>query len=240
MRVKATKNTLIALGGGLLLVALLFGGLWHVQSSAVGKLRAELERKQKDLEDGQKTARREAEVLEALARDEEQIRFLESGVPEAAFVPTMLAQIEGLARETRNTVLGIRPVVVKETATKLEKRRDPEAQTKDGKKDPKAGDKKAEAKKPDPYTRLTIEVSLVGSFASSEAFIARLTQFPKIVSVEEVNVSPFTARGAKQEASAATLTTQIKLMAFIMKEPTPATQKGGATVRASADLGGMP
>ncbi|MFN3648530.1 MAG: type 4a pilus biogenesis protein PilO [Armatimonadota bacterium] len=233
MKLKPSKQLLILLGAAVGAAVLLFGGVFWFQSTALDETMQKLEARQKELEDGKKIAEREELAKAMLEEDLTQLRFLESGVSEAVYVPTFLKQLEELAGETKNRVLGIRPEVVRQAPTKLQQRRDPEADEKAQK-----DGKKPAAEKPEPYTRLSIEVNLEGTFQSAQTFISRLTRFPKIVAVEEVQLQP---QQAQLNTAAGALSARVKLIAFVMKE----TQPARASVTASsvsalqqAELGG--
>ncbi len=220
MRLKPTKTTIYILGGGVALMLLLFGGVVYWQQSVLTSARATLGRKEVEVTEGRKIAKRREQARLDLEADQAKLQFLETAVSDAAFVPTLLKQLEELAINTNNRVIGVRPQVVQEAPTRLQQRRDPEAQANGDKQE---GDKKEETKAPEPYTRLGIQVNMVGSYRTVQAFTDHLTRFPKILAVEEMQLRPHRAEGGVQrDESAALLDVDLRLTAFIMKEPTTA------------------
>lgn len=237
MRLKPTKSTLVFLGGALgLLVAAIGGILWFLNGQLTSR-GEDLQRREAELKDGQKIAKQRDQASLLLEQDRKQILFLESSVSDAVYVPTLLKQVEDLAKGTHNRVLAVRPQVIVEAPTKLEQRRDPNAQDKEkAASESKDGDKdKKDAKKPEPYTRLGIGLNLIGSYKSTEEFIEKLNHFPKIVSVDEIQLHPHGA--AKDEPKEnSDLEVELKLTAFIMK--TPAAPAAGHSLSASAEVKG--
>jgi hypothetical protein len=233
MRLKPTRTTIGLMGGALALVVLATGGLLWVQNNALTETLRQVEAKEAEVQDGQRRERRREEALSTLEADREQLRFLESGVSDAAYVPTLLKQIEELAVQTNNRVLGVQPQRVQEAPNRLQQRRDPEAQASgEG-----GADDKEKPQKAEPYTPLGIQITLVGGYRSTQAFIERLTQFPKIVAVEEMQLRPHRGGPSEKDASAL-LDVEINLVAFVMKaKPQPRRSEAG-TVSASAAVGG--
>src|SRR5688572_8420896 len=132
MRLKPTKSTIIALGGVLTLVVVASGtGIWF-QQKALSEATALYRQRQSEMDDGKKIARRRDEVRTALEQDRAQLLYLETGVSDAAYVPTLLKQLEELGSTTHNQVLGVRPIADTRGPTRIEQRRDPNAQGKSG------------------------------------------------------------------------------------------------------------
>jgi len=184
MRLKVSKNTITFLIGALVLMVVVFGGLFWLQRSALDQASKTLRAREAELNDGKRIAARQAMADQLLEQDRAQIRFLESGVSNAAYVPTLLKQLEDLGKSTQNKVLGVRPTAVTKAPTRLQQRRDPDAQS-DG--SGSEDDKKAKAPE-EPYTRLVIDVNLIGTYQSSQQFVSRLMRFPKIVAVDELQL----------------------------------------------------
>jgi hypothetical protein len=232
MRLKPTKNTIILLGGAQALGVLALAGVLWLQSAALARSEQTLTAKQLELNDGQAIARRQEAARTALEEDRTRIRFLETAVSNAAYVPTLLKQLEELAGSTRNQVLAVRPLADTAGPTKIQQRRDPDAAESEG----GGEDEKEKKEKPEPYTRLNIQVTLVGGFESTQRFIERLTRFPKIIAVEQVSLRPHHTQTPK-EGPSSLLDVELKLTAFVMKE-----QRADVTVQrepADAQVGGI-
>jgi len=217
MRLKPTKSTIALLGAILGLIVVLGGaGLWLLQ----GRLNDEglvLQDRTRELEDGQRIARRQHEARAALDGDRELIANLEPYVSEPAYVPTLLRQLELLALSTDNRVMGVRPSAVQAAPSRVEQRRDPDAQAKG--EHAEHGDETAEDPAASlPYTPLSIEVNLIGRYPNIQRFVESLTRFPKIIAVDQMQVRPESGEAGKLRGL---LDAQLKVTAFIMKDETP-------------------
>jgi Tfp pilus assembly protein PilO len=180
------------------------------QQAAYARASTTLEQKEKEREEGKRLSSRLAGTQEALEQDRQRLRFLESGVPRAAYVPTLLRQIEQMASNTQNRVLGIRPELEKpKRVTKAQRRRDPEADEK-AQKNPVVEDP-ANA----PYDRLRIQLNLNGTYASTQRFIQELTRFQKIMAVEGVTLRP---RPLQEGETGNQLSADLTVVAFIWKD----------------------
>jgi hypothetical protein len=232
MRLKPTKATIALLGGVLALVIIGTGTIVWFQQQKLTETVVILKAREAEKADGHKIARQRDEMRVALEQDRAELLYLENGVSDAAYVPTLLKQLEELASTTQNRVLGVRPIADTRGPTRIEQRRDPNAQAKPG-----SPEEKPEAP-PEPYTRLAIQVSLVGSYQSSQAFVDRLTRFPKIVSVEELQLRPHHTVGLPSPKDQGLLDVEVKLTAFIMKDAPAAVSSDASAVTAQASIGG--
>jgi Tfp pilus assembly protein PilO len=214
---KATNRYILLLTAVFAVVVLGGGALLWVQNSGVQSARRLLEEKEETLVDSRRMARRFEQAQAAWLEDQAALQFLETGVSSAAYVPSLLKQLEDLGRDTRNRVLGVRPTVQSTAPRRIDQRRDPEAQAK-GAESPSATGDEPEAK-PEPYTLLQINVRLVGTYDSIQDFVYRLTRFPKIIAVEQLQMQPHVQAGVTRTGSEANLlNVEMELTAFIMKE----------------------
>jgi Tfp pilus assembly protein PilO len=217
MKLKPSKGLIGILSAVVVLIILGTGGVLWAQQQVLTGVRSALKQRQESLQDGQRMARRQEAAREALATDEQRLRFLEASVSNEAYVPTLLKQIEDLAKRTQNSVIGVRPQAASKKPTKLQQRRDPEAQAKAKEGD---GDGEGEEKeeKPEPYTPLEIQVNLIGTFKSAQLFIEQLERFPKIIAVEQVELRPHNETGPLAATTSNRLEVNLKVTAFVMKE----------------------
>jgi Tfp pilus assembly protein PilO len=234
MRLKSTKSTIAVLGVVVALIVAATAGLFWVQRGWLVEATDQLRDKEMELKDGERIARRRDEARQALEADRSLVANLEPGVSNAAYVPTLLKQLETLATATRNKVVGVRPQVATQAPSKIQQRRDPNAQAKSG--GEAEGDEKEEKEVEEPYTRLEIEVNLVGRFDTTQRFVDQLMRFPKIVSVDQLTLKPKTGSG--KDAPPGLLDVQLKLTAFIMKGEVPVLAPPTREI-ASANVGGI-
>lgn len=227
LRPKPSKKAIALLAAVAIGEVVATAGVFLQQQAAFARASQTLARKEQEREEGKRLASKLAGSQEALQRDRKRLTFLENGVPRAAYVPTLLRQLERLASETNNQVLGIRPELEKpKRVTKRDRKRDPEA-------DEKAA-KNPVVQEPvhAPYDRLRIQLNLDGTYTSTQRFMQELTRFPKIMAVEGVTLRP---RPNTEGEAGSHLSADLTVVAFIWKggpapvaPSTPATLPGGA------------
>jgi Tfp pilus assembly protein PilO len=214
-RLKPDRRSAFLLGAVLVGTVAGGGGLVYQQESQLGDVVKQLRDKEKQRDDSARIASRLADTELRYREDTDRLKFLESALPSVAYVPTLLKQIEQLCTDTHNVVRGVRPeAAVAKPVRPAVRRTDPEAQ---GSSDaPKPEEK---PKPPDPYDRLTIQVSLTGGYKEYQEFLQRLTQFPKIVAVDRVQLRP---RGDNDhKGGPPQLDVDMQLTAFILKDAPP-------------------
>lgn len=144
----------------------------------------------------------------------DQLRHLEQGVPQFAYVPTMLNELEQLGNSTGIEVLGVRPVAVQQTPA----------------------DDKAAKKEKSPYQELEIEVKGRGEYTNVLRFVNALQSFPKIVEARTVALTPKNEVG---RVGAPKLEVEVHLRAFVFPPPRKAIDAApNATDTAAADASG--
>ena len=190
---KPSKQTCYALAG--LLGAGLIGGagLYVWQSGELNELQKQVTARQEKVASGQKIASRLVASEAAYADVQRQIRYLETSVTASEYVPTLLRQMEGLAKSVSLQVGAVRP--------KLEPAPLPPSD--------------AEARKkfvPWPYDKIHIDMEVRGTYWNVAKLLYRLTEFPKIMAVESVQVQPNTTA---QTGKTPQLTANVRLTGFI-------------------------
>jgi Tfp pilus assembly protein PilO len=235
---KATSKGATALV--IVAVVILFGCVL-VYVGIAGKLRGavtERETKEKQVSESREIAQKlEASKLAHLdARS--QVRYLEASVSTQEFVPTLLKQLEHLGRSVNLKVLGVRPApedkrpVVKRSLSSgkeasegnLQTASETTADSKDGK----------SAQKPSPYDELKIDLEVEGRYMNALDFLYKLTSFPKIIAVNEIEMSPPGAR--LQTLGSPTLTMKLSVTAFVLREESAGPRLADSPARRRADL----
>jgi Tfp pilus assembly protein PilO len=174
-------TALVVLAGGA-------GSLYQYQSlSSQGKALEELRAKVRDESGIQAELDSASRKLEECA---DKLAHLEKGVPELAYVPTLLAELERVGADKGIEVLGVRPVPKNEPA--------------DGKKSRR-----------DAYQELDIEVRGRGRYRAVMNFISALERFPKVVAVRTISLSPKT-----DVAGGETLDVVIELRSYLFPAAT--------------------
>jgi Tfp pilus assembly protein PilO len=209
LRPKPSKKAIVLLATVAIGEVAATTGIFLQQQAAYARASATLAQKEQEREEGKRLASKLAGSQTALQRDRQRLKYLETGVPRAAYVPTLLRQIERLATTTNNRVLSIRPELEKpQKVTKRQRHRDPEA-------DEKAAKNPVVAEPVNvPYDRLRIQLNLDGTYASTQRFLQELTRFPKIMAVEAVSLRP---RPHQDDQTGSFLAADLRVVAFIWK-----------------------
>jgi Tfp pilus assembly protein PilO len=213
---KPSKQTCMALGvilGGFLVGS---GGLYVWQTGQINQLQAQVDQKRADVNNGAQIARRLEEVKLQNEATREKIRYLESSVSAKEYVPTLLKQTEALAKSVNLRVDSVRPNL--EPA--------PEPPT----------DKEARKNfKPWPYDKLHVDMQIHGSYWNVARFMYRLTEFPKILSVESIQLQP---PANVPPGGSPSLTVNLNLTGFIFKADEAASDRAKPQQSANAATAG--
>lgn len=167
---------------------------------------------------------RESQTIAQTQRDAEnkyndtraQIRCLESSVSTQAYVPTLLKQIEHLGRSVHLRVVGVRPKAPDPNAG-LAKKMQAEAASQANQQENASTPSPAAAKPepPKPYDELQVDLELEGTYMDALDFLYRLTSFPKIIAVNNVQMTPDSSDDLSVSPR---LTIRINATAFVFKD----------------------
>ncbi len=196
LTIKPSKKAcmvLAALMGGTVVAS---GGLFFWQTGQITETEKQVVDKQAQVADGEKVTKRLQTVEVAYNTTQNQIKYLETSVTASEYVPTMLKQMEDLARQTNLKVSAVRPTM--EPAPK-----------------PPADKEARKTFKTWPYDKIHIGMDVSGSYWDVAKMLYRLTEFPKIMSVESVSVTPMQADATKPVVGPPQLNVSLKLTGFI-------------------------
>lgn len=150
------------------------GGLTYWQWGNVGNLETKVSAIERRLGDAAglsaKVENSRQEVISA-GRD---LTHLESGVSTAAYIPTLLQELQKTGESCGLKITGVRPLPPPAPAKK------------------NSDDKTPDRPKRKDYESLDVEVKSAGSFDALMAFFRKLEAFPKIVSLRNVSINPKT------------------------------------------------
>lgn len=118
---------------------------------------------------------------------QKELTHLEQGVPQPAYIPTLLKEIEATGRQANLTVTGVRPLLPPPLPPGME------------------AEKKA-------YQELDIDITGKGDYQSIINLVNALRKFPKIVAVKTVNLTP---RTDPTKPTYSHIDTTLKLRAFV-------------------------
>jgi len=146
------------------------------------------------------------------------LSVLEPALPDSAYIPTFLRQIENLARQTNNGILMIRPKpAIRRSAADSVKIND---ETGEINKNQSGGTEAAPA--PMPYDFVPIELKLQGTYWTVIDFLAALQQFPKMIAVNDISFRP--KSGGADSMASPSLTATMGLTAVVTKGGSDAEQ----------------
>lgn len=138
-----------------------------------------------------------------------QLSHLEQGIPDAAYVPTMLAELEKTGQASGMAITGVRPM--------------PKVQP--VKKDDSSGQAQQAQRKA--YDEQSIEVKGTGNYDSVMKFVQALNSFPKIVATRTLTIVP--KSDSSKDAPKDILDVTIELKTYMFS--TPAAQPGAGAVK---------
>ena len=128
------------------------------------------------------------ELETSYAQLQARLSVLEPALPDSAYIPTFLRQIEGLATGTRNTIISIRPKPVARgpvgNAVEINDETGAITQIAD-----QAGPG-GPAVQPLPYDYVPIELRIEGTYWTVIDFLEELQQFPKMIAVNDLGFYP--------------------------------------------------
>lgn len=214
-----SRQTIAILGG--LTGAVLAGsvGLYVWQTTEMAEVQKQVDAKRAEVASGERIASRLKRVEDEYATTAGQIKYLETSVTANEYVPTLLRQMEQLAKSVNLKVNSVRPTMEPAPPPIT----DPEARKK--------------APPPPPYDKIHIDMDIAGSYWSTAKLLYRLTEFPKIMSVETVQLTPQGDAG-KTSAASPNLGVRLRLTGFIFpndgKSSLSAPVNAAATVPAAA------
>ncbi|HMS54722.1 MAG TPA: type 4a pilus biogenesis protein PilO [Fimbriimonadaceae bacterium] len=190
-----SPNPIIFLAMGVLTV-LLGGAACYWQLNNNSDTASRIEKLKKEDKDEKALKTELAQATEEFSIGAEKLAHLEKSVSEAAYVPTLLKELEAFGKASGIAVTGVRPVA--------------QQQSKPGK--DKDKDKKKARK---PYVELGIEVKGRGSYRSVMNFVEALQSFPKIVAARTMALVPKT----EQNNVMSGLEVTIELRTYVFTPP---------------------
>lgn len=209
--VPPAKRLMMALMGGAGLILLGGGGALVGLNSHLTALQTIVRQKQTEVDGSEGIAKRYVSTQAAYTETQGRIQYLEASVSPKSYVPTLLGQLQTLAATTHLNVVSVRPTAIAPPAPPASAR-------------PAAGgdaSSTGEVKKappPPPYDTLNVDLDVTGTYADTTAFLYSLTRFPKIISVTAVQMHPNAATDKTSPYAAPTVTTSLKLIAFMFHE----------------------
>lgn len=205
------KVVFALLGIAVLCLIGLGGSLYHAKTSELSKLKDQLEANESQLTEVREKLTELPQYEAQYGKLQARLSVLEPSLPDSAYIPTFLRQIEGLATGTQNNILMIRPKPAVQRAAAPTTTIDDET----GEIVKVEGDAAAPEPAALPYDFVPIELRLEGTYWTAIDFLVELQKFPKMIAVNDVSFSPDQSRlGAGQSPR---LTATMDLTAVVTK-----------------------
>jgi|GEM_PF-460978 Tfp pilus assembly protein PilO len=206
--IKPTKQTCAILGALSALTLAGAVGLYVWQAGEIAKVEDLVNKKNQEVSSGERIAGRLMELESEYESMQNQLRFLESSVSEREYIPTMLKQVEQLAKQVNLKVSAVRPKWQTDEPKKGKKKSAAKADSKTTDKD------KEQAEKPSPYKKLMVDMEIAGTYWNIARFLYRMTEFPKIIAVDALSINP--KNGPVYDPN---LQAKVKLTGFVFRTP---------------------
>lgn len=187
------------------------GGGAYYQWNSLQDVQAQAEALRQQMKDPAEVNRQLEQSGVQLAEFGSRLSHLEKGVPQMAYMATMLSELDRIGTESGINVLGVRPIAQASPLT---------AQQSAG------GDTPTAARKP--YQELNIEVKGRGDYRSVLTFVQALQRFPKIVAARTISITP----KVDTEKGTQLLDITVEIRAYMF--PTP--QAGGKVAAAGSEV----
>jgi Tfp pilus assembly protein PilO len=194
------------------------GSLYRTKAAELKTLRAELAAKTAERDKVKAQIAQMPELEAKYAQLQERLSVLEPALPDSAYIPTFLRQIENLAVGTSNQIVAIRP----RPEIKPGKGKGQGAQINDetgdvvqGEVEPSGAGAKEGGEAPKlPYRFIPIEVKTEGTYWTAVDFLRELQRFPKMIAVNNVAFAP-KAGGRGSATDRQDLVTSMDMLAVV-------------------------
>lgn len=162
-----------ALGVIALVVIVAGGGATYWQYTAVSTAKTKIASIQAEIPTERELQQSLVDSGDKLREYTEKVQHLEEGVPDIAYIPTLMKELEKVGVDLDIDVIGVRPA--------------PQSFM--------GAAKDSGADKDRAYDEIEIEVTIRGLYDDSKRFLDALEQFAKIIAVKKVNMKPERAMG---------------------------------------------
>ncbi|HET6385710.1 MAG TPA: type 4a pilus biogenesis protein PilO [Armatimonadota bacterium] len=209
---KITRKVLITLIASMVLELAALTGFYVQQNSMVTALEASLQERQTELSSAKTLTAQLLAEQQKVNVEKGQLAQLEGALPTKEYVPTLLTQLQALATSTHNTILSITPNLAPPPPAAP-----PPSNVPTG--NPTTGataktDSKPAAPAAPPYDKYLVTMGVQGGYRDVMTFLLRLTQFPKIISVDQCQLSNLGATNGTEGV----VTANLKFTGYILKE----------------------
>ena len=181
------------------------GGLCYFQYTKFGDVKSRIVKLRTEVSDPKAVQSRLDASNIQLEGAKQVLLHLEANVSSAAYVPSLLRDLDGYGKQNGITVTGVRPTPKQLTVAE------------------------AKSKVVKPYDELSIQITGTGSFDAIENFVTNLPTFPKIVAARMISIEPARSSGPDAKTGLLNMTVQIKAYVFKADAESVAAATPGAT-----------
>lgn len=161
----------------LVLALLVGGGVTYMVYSLHSRVKEDLEALKAKALDRQELEAQQLATEQQVREMQLKLANLEQGIPELAYMPTFLREIEDVGRQGGLAVTGVRPVPQQTSASTSE----------------------TDAAAAPSYQVIDFEIDGRARYRSVMTFLASLNRFPKIVEVRTISLSPANVSGRSSD-----------------------------------------
>ena len=154
-------------GAMTLFAMMLGGGATYLQFNVASKANAKIATLIAETPSNEELERSLAESSRTLIEYQQTIEHLEAGVPDVAYVPTLMKELEEVGERNNIKVIGVRPVIQAFMS----------------------GASGGSLKSKD-YEEIEIEIKGRGRYEDIKNFLDDLEQFPKVIAVKTIGIEP--------------------------------------------------
>jgi Tfp pilus assembly protein PilO len=192
LKVQLSAKTFYMLTGAVAVVA---GGMIYMTSTSISDQEGHIAKLRAELRDEAEVQKELDDSVARVATLNGKLKHLEAGVQDFAYIPTMLKELEDFGKRNTIQITQVRPII------------SPEAPKKEG-----------EVKKRESaYRELNVMVKGRGSYENALKFLGAIRNFPKIVAIRTLSLTPKTDAGAKKTAKQ-TLEMEFEIRAYAFKD----------------------
>jgi len=204
-----TAIPMMKLAAAPLLVLFITGGIWTYHAQSIRQINAQMQQYEQEAFTGRATAKHLAAARLDADVVTRELKNLESQVVPELFLPTLLRQVDTLAKRNGLEVMALKHTL--EVSPKAP--------------DASVTDEEKQMFRPLPYDRDRIDIEVRGTYWGVARFLYRLTTFPKILAVETVTERP--AEQATPQSGRIIAT--IRMTGFVFQPAAPGSQSIGRT-----------
>ena len=217
LNLEPSKRSLVLVSVGAGVALLTCGAMAVVGLGQIHSLDQQVAAKQTQVAAGRLIATRLATSEKRYEDSRNELRFLELTASTRAYIPTMLKQLEALGHTVNLKVVAVRPVVEPVQPK-------PVVAAPSGGAGAQAAPPKPQAP---PYETQRIDITAEGTYANALSFLYHLTTFPKIVTVNSVEMTPVGGSGGNSVASGK-LEIHFNITAFVLGSTSGSAHSPGA------------